>query len=313
MSDNSEKIESRLENLQSIEPLVSSMRVLSMSNLQFAINRFDNLKAYKLEFIRVYRMLKDGFDIRKKTPESRVNPGEGASLLVLLGTDRGFCGTYNRQLIAMAERWLAGKSTARRLIAFGQRLNTNLRYAKLAVDDYGSIVRGTSPRYDLASELAGRWREDFLSGRLQSLDVLSFRKTGQGQQKPVITHFFPERDILFDSEMTAPDWPPPIIEGDRAIMIAKIEDHLSRIRFFELILESMIAENTIRFRILEEAKENTSALIDELALELQIEKRKSVTSQLQEISVSAGLTKSDIISPFCLIEISAIRLNLSRI
>ena len=47
-------------------------------------------------------------------------------------------------------------------------------------------------------------------------------------------------------------------------------------------------ENLYRYRLLE-AKENTSNLLEELALAIQAERRKEITQQLQELLVGSGM------------------------
>ncbi len=295
MSDNSERIKGRLENLQAIEPLVSSMRVLSMSNMQLATNRVEILQQYKKDFITIDSLLKASKKLQSQSSDinKRKMPVEdqrGFRLLVVFGSDRGICGTYNKQLIAKTQEWLDSTSDKTRVIAFGTRLNSLMRFSKISFDDFGSIVHGTKPRYDVASSLIDKWLSDIRDERLTSVDVLSFRKSKRNHHAPVITNFLPEMlEPVYSDERELP-WPPPIIEGDPQEMLKSIEIHLLKIRFYELILEAMIAENTIRFRLLEEAKSNTEDLIEELSLEIQIERRQEVTSQIQEIAVSAGLT-----------------------
>jgi len=50
------------------------------------------------------------------------------------------------------------------------------------------------------------------------------------------------------------------------------------------------AENLFRYRLLEEAKENTDQLLEELGQAIQAERRKQITQQLQEL-----LTGSDML------------------
>ena len=64
------------------------------------------------------------------------------------------------------------------------------------------------------------------------------------------------------------------------------------IEAYQYLLESIAAENQARFRLLDEARENTSALIDELKVQAQLEKRQVMTQQIQELAVSAGLVRS---------------------
>ena len=295
MSDNTERIKDRLENLQAIEPIVGSMRVLAMSSMQFAINRLDNLQVYKDDFTDVYSILRAGLKSKSEKKPTKVKTTDeqkqtGIHLLIILGSDRGICGTYNKQLIAKAQKWQATTEGDHMIIAFGSRLIANLHYSPISFDDYGSIVQGTTPRYDVASNLIDGWFEEIQNNKVKTVDVLSFRKSKRSAYKPVITHYLPEKYSIATEEKSSLPWPPPIIEGDASAMMDLIGDHLLKIRFYELILESMIAENTIRYRLLEEAKENTEELIEELSIESQMERRKEITAQIQEIAVSAGLT-----------------------
>ncbi len=45
-----DRAEARLENLEAIEPLLGSLRVLSLSTMQMALNRQQSLKEYKGRF-----------------------------------------------------------------------------------------------------------------------------------------------------------------------------------------------------------------------------------------------------------------------
>ena len=51
----------------------------------------------------------------------------------------------------------------------------------------------------------------------------------------------------------------------------------------------MAAENTYRFQTLEQAKDTTADLIEELTLEIMTEKRHATTKQIHELVVGAGL------------------------
>ena len=84
-------------------------------------------------------------------------------------------------------------------------------------------------------------------------------------------------------------FPPPIIEGNPFRMMEQIDRHLLAIRFYQLILDAIASENLYRYRLLEEAKENTSNLLEELTLAIQSERRKEITQQLQELLVGSGM------------------------
>jgi len=64
---------------------------------------------------------------------------------------------------------------------------------------------------------------------------------------------------------------------------------LNAIRLYDLILDAIGSENMYRYRLLEEAKENTESLVEDLSITLQIERRKNITQQMQQLGVASGM------------------------
>jgi hypothetical protein len=58
VSEGKERAQSRLENLQAIEPLISSLRVLSLSTMQMATNRQGMLDDYAERFNEVAGLIR---------------------------------------------------------------------------------------------------------------------------------------------------------------------------------------------------------------------------------------------------------------
>lgn len=79
------------------------------------------------------------------------------------------------------------------------------------------------------------------------------------------------------------------MKATRLRSLGRIENHLNAIRLYDLILDAISAENLYRYRLLEEAKENTESLVDELSIALQIERRKAITQQMQQLGVASGM------------------------
>ncbi len=68
MSEGKERAQSRLENLKAIEPLISSLRVLSLSTMQMAMNRQSTLDEYATRFNEVADMVRGTVDRKTTTP-----------------------------------------------------------------------------------------------------------------------------------------------------------------------------------------------------------------------------------------------------
>lgn len=291
MSEVSERASSRLDNLENIEPLLASLRVLSLSTMQMAINRKEHLHTYKGEFLAA---LADMLQAVKTKDIRKILPGEssiqGSALLVILGSERGICGTFNKALVSMALEWQAAQPGEAQILSFGKRLEPLLKQTGLEFSHQPSLSQGSMPRYQKAKGFFDTWLAQFNAGDLAAVDVLSFRKASAATYKPEFFRLLPAMEPEQIDRGSHTDWPPPIIEGDPLPMVKQTYELLLALRFYELILDSIEAENAIRYNLLEEAKENTAEIIEDLKVDILMARRQAVTQQIQELAVSAGLT-----------------------
>jgi len=296
MSEGKERAEARLSNLEAIEPLLGSLRVLSLSTMQMALNRQESLTAYAEQFSLVAAQVRVavGEQPARHEVEERFDYRfvEQDQVLAVIGSSRGICGQYNKQLARMtAERLGQENGLPTRVLAFGARVQRAMIQEGIKFEGMETLGQGSMPAYDLAAQKMRAWTAAYHAGRHAKVEILSFRKNGSGTNySPVFTTLLPasaqERKHSQHAELP---FPPPIIEGDPEKMLEQIDRHLLAIRFYQLILDAIAAENLYRYRLLEEAKENTSNLLEELQLAIQADRRKEITQQLQELLVGSGM------------------------
>lgn len=298
MSTGKEQAQSRLANLKAIEPMLSAMRVLSLSNMQMALKRLGALSKYNDRFTRLAAQLPiltpalQSASMSKKNEQERLADKDtkqpARRLLLVLGSSRGICGQYNTRLADLAEKERA-EDTSSDLVPFGNRLQRALTQRKQPFSPREAISKGSLPHFaSLGAELT-EWRNDFEQGHWHSVCVLSFRRKGSGADfQAEISPLFPMQ-VVHQELVADHSWPAPIIEGDPLLMRAKIDEHLRALYFYQLLLEAVAAENIFRYRLLEDARENTEELLEELNQSIQIERRKEITRQLQETLAGSGL------------------------
>lgn len=296
MSEGKERASARLENLQAIEPLLSSLRVLSLSTMQMAMNRQQMLDQYAERFNEIAREVMRRVDqtklIRKIEEPYDYRPQKQEQILAVIGSNRGIVGQYNKNLAKLTREALEkNEGVTMRVVAFGNRIHSVLRQENVPFQSMDSLSAGSLPDYDSAARMIRTWKEGFEEKRIKRVQVLSFKRRGSGTNyKPNLTELLPGRmDGIVYSEEEEPPFPPPIIEGDPVLIFENIESHFTALLFYRLILDAIAAENLFRFRLLEEAKENTSSLLEELSLEVQSNRRKEITQQLQELLVGSGM------------------------
>lgn len=297
MSEGKEHALARLENLQAIEPLLSSLRVLSLSTMQMAMNRQNSLDEYSGRFNEVANLIQKTIDRKKpvKTVEDsiEINPIQQDQVLVVIGSTRGIVGQYNKNLIRLTKEHLdANQDASVRVLAFGQRLHPLFKQEGINFTARDNLSSGSVPDYDVAARLIREWDREMEEGSLQKVSILSYRRGNSNTDyRPTLSELLPGKfEHLGEIDEEEPEtWPAPIVEGDPELIFENIESHIIAIQFYRLILDSVAAENLFRFRLLEEAKENTSNLMEELALEVQANRRREITQQLQELLAGSGL------------------------
>ena len=296
MSEGKERAEARLSNLEAIEPLLGSLRVLSLSTMQMALNRQASLSEYAERFTMVAEQVRSlaGNQLGKPEVEERFDyrPVEQSQVLAVIGSSRGICGQYNKQLARlMAERLKQEDGLPAKVLAFGARVQRALIQEGVKFEAHATLGQGSMPDYDLAARLLREWSTGYDKGKLAKVEILSFRKRSVNNHYiPMFTTLLPLAHIeTQEGEHQMLPWPPPIIEGDPERMLEQIESHLLAIRFYQLVLDAIAAENLYRYRLLEAAKENTSTLLEELRLAIQSERRKEITQQLQELLGGSGM------------------------
>lgn len=299
MSEGKERANARLENLQTIEPLLSSLRVLSLSTMQMAMNRQQMLDQYASRFNEIAKEVMRRVDQSKLVREIEApddyRPLAQEQILAVIGSTRGIVGQYNKNLARIARATLEkNEGDPMRIVAFGSRVHSAMRQEGLSFREMESLSAGSLPDYDSAAGMIREWTEGFEEKRISRVQILSFKRVGTGTRyKPTLTELLPGKmDSIVYSEEEELAFPPPIIEGDPVQIFEEIQGHFTALSFYRLILDAIAAENLFRFRLLEEAKENTSNLLEELSLEVQSNRRKEITQQLQELLVGSGMLAS---------------------
>lgn len=292
MSESIESTVIRLENLKAIKPLISALRTKALSTLQSAINRKSLLHEYQYNYQKILISLK--YLHNKRNLDLRINDkgNSGVPCLIILGSERGICGSFDKTLVNSSLEWASKQEVDYRILTYGKRLNLDLKTNDIVFEPQSSLSVSALPKYRIAHSLVKEWLLAFYQGDLQSLEVLSFRKAKGEVYKPVLTRLLPYLQILDNQSGPQLEWPDPIIDGDPEKIIDRSFEHLTAISFYEIILESIAAENYFRYNLLEEAKKNIDEMVDSLTTITQIAKRAAITQQIQELSVGAGLTNN---------------------
>lgn len=294
MSQSYERILARLNNLQAIEPLLGALRTISMGTWQMAQNKLHRLADFQENYDQILRQVSPLLsDHRNQNQLPGLNEGSPANNAVLLiGTERGLCGKFNENLAAEALKWMENQpSSPGQIWAIGSKMIQTLSALGKAPDWSATLVSNLLNSYKPSYLITQQWITQFEASQLGQLTILYQKNKGEGQVQfttvPLLPFEMADQDA--PRESVDPTWPPPIIETNPQGIYAQIKGHFIASTFYRALLESAIAEHSSRFLLMEEAKRNSEDIITSLNRELNIERKRKITREMQELAIGAGL------------------------
>ena len=294
MSQTSERAKSRLKNITAIEPLLSALKTISMGNWQVASNKLKQIQEYEQQYNQIlYRILpaiEKSHLLKSKPAVSKVSPA--TTIYLIIGTEHGLCGKFNQLLADKAINWIHEQESAQyKIWALGTKMQSTLERKSAPPDWSQSLPTREIGNYDQAFRMTRDWLVRFENYEVDNLHILYNQAIRGGGNRFTSLTLLPYVIPSPSSELVPENslWPAPIIETDPVGIYRQINLHFIASSFYKALLQSTIAESSSRFRIMEEAKQNAEEIITELTQAIQMERKRQITQEMQELAVGAGL------------------------
>lgn len=303
MSEDLQKAESRLQNIRTVAPILAALRTISLSGWQVAARRRELLKAYLSQYWELGAPLAAQLlaAARSQRVASSVvgRSGEpGAVLLLVVGSERGLCGRYNKVLLDRLEalREGAGEGCALRYAALGRRMIRSLEQRSLALEWSRALSLTSLPPYSLAESLIAQWLERYEAGELDAVDVLYNAPGGGMSYQSAVVRVVPPvlgGGILSgDQGLVTQPWPSILIDGDPEALLRRWLSQWMVVSLYTLFVEAAVSERSARYQLMESATQNANRLIADLVIVAQAARRQAITNETRELAIGAGLLDS---------------------
>jgi F-type H+-transporting ATPase subunit gamma len=288
MDGTEQKTRERLENLRSVEPILNALRTIAMGNWKAALSRRERA----LEFARRTEGI-----LAYLPGTSPHTPAEGAesetrATVLLIGSERGLCGAFNRILADRAGQYMeqaASRGETVRLQAAGSSVARALERAGFRLERLRISAATALPNLGTADALVREWLAAYESYETDRVDILYNAYLGPGRYRASELRLIPPQ---IARPPAADDFGipfPPILQTDPAGLIARIAVQQLSARLYACLLESAASENSARFQLMEDARQNVGRLAEGLEAEAAQARRQSITLEIQNLAVGSGL------------------------
>ena len=280
MAENYQSIARRKENISAIEPLISAMRTISLSQWRMALNRQAGLDIYQQELESANATLKSigVFSYARKDKSKEV--------LIVLGSNRGLCGNFNKNLVQYAKKELLHEKHFFQVFLAGKQLPA--LFKRFQVWPMSEYVFPDIAEVQQASSAFSLDSLEKLDGN--TVTILYNRYQGAGQYETVSQQIFPiQPQEQLDGHIEQVG---VILDTDAHSLLRTLQYLTFCARLQACLYASLASEHSARFALMESADQNIENLITELEILLQDYRKGKITAETQELAVSSGLLKA---------------------
>lgn len=193
MPANIREIKGRIKAVGNIQRITKTMQLIASARFQKLQKRATEAQAYTRKVSEVVGEVAsslggEDLNLPLATPPSKP---AGKELMLVLSASRGFCGSYNANVMRPAVqhiRDLGQESVETEIV--GKKGVAVMKFSRLDVDIYHEHI-GDTPQYEDVQALAQRYMDDFVAGKYDAVRVTYMRFVSMSKQVPEVMTLLP--------------------------------------------------------------------------------------------------------------------------
>ena len=278
------EIRRRIRSISSTAQITRAMQMVAASKMRKAQDATLSTRAFGQTLYRIQRLATThAWDFVHPLLEKREVRKRA---VVLVGTDKGLCGSLNGNLFRLASQFDPETTT---YIAIGKRAAQFVARTRRQLTAEFTIT--DSPRFAEARPIAAFVRDLFLKREVDEVRIAATRFINTMSQQPVVVPYLPIGEITglpmpgTESEADlAADMTEVTFEPSPEAVLSYLFGHYLNIFLYRVLLEAKASEQSARMVAMTNATDNATALIRDLKLEYNKLRQGSITRELLEIA-----------------------------
>lgn len=278
------EIRGRIVGVKKTQKITKAMKMVAAAKLRRAQRNMLQARPYAAKMRELFSHLSANADAAMN-PLMHARP-VNAVALVIVTSDRGFCGAFNTNLIKVVERHInanyAGfkEQGTLKLFCVGKKgfdyfSKRGYTVAGKYIGVYNHLV------FNTAQHIVREVVDGYTKGEYDQVEIAYNEFKSMTTQKNTVDRFLPiPKDVVATDVVKSVDY---IYEpSDVAIVNALVPKHLN-FQLWRSLLESNAAEEGARMAAMENATTNANELINTLQLSYNKARQTAITSELLEI------------------------------
>lgn len=287
----------RRKAIRNIRKITRTMELIATARFKKAMDRAVEADAFTRKIAELAADLAaSATDIKHPLLEKRENIKN--SVLLVLSSNRGLCGGYNGSILREANaayRQTQATGIHVHLEVSGKRAISFCRYQNIPiVHSYTHFE--DKPTFEEVDVVASRYLAEYISGKIDRLDVAYMKFINAARQAPVVETLLPLSSLAPEpGRKAAIEEKKKHVEYEFLPSAGEILEEILpvsfKIRLFKAFLDAAVSEQIARRVAMKAATENAGEMIKALSLQYNRARQAQITKEISEIIGGAAALK----------------------
>lgn len=286
----------RRKAIRNIRKITRTMELIATARFKKAMDRAIEADAYTRKIAELAADLTT-YATNIKHPLLDKRETVKNSILLVLGSNRGLCGGYNASILREATvhlRRTQAEGINVHLELSGKRAIAYFRYQGMPADHTYTHFED-KPTFDEVDALGSRYIADYISGKIDRVDVAYMKFLSASRQTPTVETLLPLTAVAPTDRKGEIAKPQATVEyefypsaGD---ILQEILPMSFKIRLYKSFLDAAVSEQIARRVAMKAATENAGEMIKLLTLQYNRARQAQITKEIAEIIGGAAALK----------------------
>lgn len=274
----------RLKAVRNIRKITRTMELIATSRFKKAMDRAAEAAEYTRKISEIVGDLGRA-NLKFSHPLLEKRAEEKKSILLILTSNRGLCGGYNASVLRQALphlRSLKEKGVECSLEVSGKRGIKFLNFQRIPVTHSYTHFED-QPKFAEVEELASRYVDDYIAGRIDRLDVAYTQFVSSSKQFAVVESILPIASLAGGAGAKVESSVDYEFLPSAQEILAEIVPAAFRAKLFKCFLDAAVSEQIARMVAMKGATENADEMAGTLKQQYNRARQAGITSELAEI------------------------------
>ncbi|HEY1728446.1 MAG TPA: ATP synthase F1 subunit gamma [Candidatus Baltobacteraceae bacterium] len=267
----------RIKSLKNTQQITKAMKQVAAAK----IRRAETLRSQSRPYADAMSdMLRELIDAVGAIDHPYMKPGKAGAPagVILMTADKGLAGSFNSNVISSADAYRREAQSGVKWYSVGVKGRNHIRRRE-EIEQYWP--QSTGVKIDVAREIAQKAGEDFLSGNISKIVLISQKMVSVMIQRPEQRELVPvtrEKKEEKSGPRSAVEFEP----SPEAVLSKLLPKYLE-FTIYSAMLETDAAFFAAQLIAMSNATDNAGKLIDEITLEMNKARQAAITKEILEI------------------------------